>query len=187
MNEFTLIAEHIDVGPLLAELDARSDLWNENPGRLTGAGPHRETQDIWCRYRALEELRGPEDYRTEHRSVWYPAREALPSLCRTVFEMMAPVLVQSPEVRLGGVLLTRIPPRCNVYPHHDRGTWHSEHYTTKLWMPLRANDLCVNTCEGDKIVMRPGEVWTFSNLKVHSVHNRGDTERIALIVCTRRL
>ncbi|HXJ61894.1 MAG TPA: aspartyl/asparaginyl beta-hydroxylase domain-containing protein [Verrucomicrobiae bacterium] len=187
MKNFTLIAEGVDVAPLLAELDAHPELWNENPGRLMGVGPHRETSDIWVRYRAREELREPEDYRTEHRSVWYPAAEILPSMRRTVIAMIAPILAESPRLRLGGVLMTKIPAGRNVYPHHDLGTWHSEYYTTKLWMPLRANDQCFNTSEDETVVMRPGSVWTFNNLLVHSVHNQGDTERIALIVCTRRL
>ena len=84
MKNFTLIATGIDVAPLLAELDVRPELWNENPARLTCISPHRETQDIWVRYRDKSELHGPDDYRTEHRSVWYPACEALPSMKRTV-------------------------------------------------------------------------------------------------------
>jgi hypothetical protein len=33
--------------------------------------------------------------------------------------------------------------------------------------------------------MKPGEAWTFDNLRTHSVENNGDTERVTLIVCAR--
>jgi hypothetical protein len=33
--------------------------------------------------------------------------------------------------------------------------------------------------------MHPGEIWEFNNLVTHAVYNRGDTERINLIVTLR--
>jgi hypothetical protein len=81
--------------------------------------------------------------------------------------------------------MTRIPPGKQVYPHHDRGTWHAEYYTTKVYIPLRANAQCVNFCGDDWEVMAPGTVWQFNNLVDHSVVNGGQTERITLICCYR--
>jgi hypothetical protein len=179
MSEFIRIASGIDVSAVLTQLDGQPGLWAANPQRLSG--PHRETSDIWVRYRDLAELTGPESFREPHFSVWYPAWRALPALRPIVFGLCATV----ESVHLGGILVTRMPPGATVYPHDDRGTWHSEWHNMKLWMPLRANDVCVNTCEDESVVMKPGEAWTFSNLKTHSVENRGDSERICLIVCCR--
>lgn len=86
---------------------------------------------------------------------------------------------------LGGVLLTKIPPGGKILPHHDRGTWHAEEMDLKVWLLIEANEGCLNTCENDRVIMRAGEAWTFSNLKVHSVENNGDTDRICLIICLR--
>ncbi len=181
MTRFRRLAEGILVDRVLAELDARPDLWAANADRITGQGPHRETQDIWVRYRKPAELTGPDSFREPHLSVWYPAWHAMPSLRPIVFALQA--LVGS--VHLGGVLLTRIPAGASVFPHHDRGSWHSEYHNAKVWVPLRANDRCLNHCEEDSVVMRPGEAWTFDNLMMHSVENRGRTERIVLIICMR--
>jgi len=89
------------------------------------------------------------------------------------------------SVHLGGILITRMPPGSTIYEHDDLGTWHSEYHNAKIWMPLRANDQCLNHCEDETVVMAPGDAWTFSNLLRHSVENRGDTERICLICCFR--
>jgi aspartyl/asparaginyl beta-hydroxylase (cupin superfamily) len=85
---------------------------------------------------------------------------------------------------LGGVLITRLPPGGMIAPHHDRGGWHAEYLNCKVYVPLWGDD-CLNTCEGEELVMKPGEAWTFDNLKVHSVHNRSTTDRAVLIICMR--
>lgn len=178
---FRQLATGIPCDEVLRELDAQPDLWGRNAGRVVRIGPHRETDDIWVRYRDPSELTGPESYAEPHFSTWYPAWHALPSLHPIVFALSA--MVRS--VHMGGILLTRIPPGCNVYPHDDRGTWHSEFHNAKVWVPLRANDQCLNVSGPECVVMAHGTAWQFDNLIPHSVHNRGDTERIALICCFR--
>lgn len=87
---------------------------------------------------------------------------------------------------MGGILITRIPAGKEVYWHHDRGSWHSEYYDTKVWLPLRANDQCINHVQDEAMVWRVGEAWSHDNLLDHRVENRGETERICLILCFRR-
>ena len=86
---------------------------------------------------------------------------------------------------LGGILLTKIPPGCQVKPHHDRGRWHAEFYNRKIYIPLKTNDRCVNHCEDESVVMGGGQAWWFDNLVTHSVVNDGDDERITAIICLR--
>jgi hypothetical protein len=179
-DRFLLLARGIDCSAILAQLDARPDLWNANPERL-GEGPHRETDDIWVRYRDRSEIIDRQSIVEPHFSVWYPAWHALPALRPVVFQLSA--LVQS--VHMGGILLTRIPPGCKVYPHDDLGTWHSEFHNAKVWLPLRANERCVNFSGDESVVMKAGEAWAFDNLLAHSVENDGDAERVALICCFR--
>lgn len=181
VSRFRQIARDIPVDGVLAELDARPELWGRNVERLVKHGPHRETEDIWVRYRDPAELTGPSSFAEPHFSVWYPAWRALPSLEPIVFGLAATVRA----VHIGGILLTRIPAGRNVYPHDDRGTWHSEYHNAKVWLPLRANDRCFNVSAGEWVKMAVGSAWHFDNLIEHSVHNRGDTERIALICCFR--
>jgi mannose-6-phosphate isomerase-like protein (cupin superfamily) len=191
MSHFTLIAESLPVQPLLAELDASPDLWGSRKGRCEGNSPHRETSDVWARYARPEEIGEPGFSQRPHHSVWYtPEIRSLPSILDLTLAVRRAICgpeMQAGDLRLGGVLLTRIPAGKQVYPHHDRGSWHSEHYDLKTWMVLRGNDECLNTVEDESMVWKPGECWSHDNLRVHSVRNGGDSERIVLIMCFRRM
>jgi len=129
-------------------------------------------------------LVGKHDIMVPHESVWYPEVEALNGVLPVVLRLRAAV---GAPVELGGVLLTLIPAGREVYTHHDRGPWHAEWYDLKVWVPLRANDECINHVEDESVVWRVGEGWHHSNMLEHRVENRGETERICLIVCMRRI
>lgn len=156
-------------------------LWGEHPERIKGVSPHADSQDIWVRYRSKDQLNSPSDFSVPHWSVWYPAADLIPAAKDLSFDMMA----RCRATHMGGVLLTKIPPGGKILPHDDRGTWHAETMDLKVWLLIESNEGCINTCEDERIVMGPGEAWTFSNLKTHSVENNGDTDRICLIICMR--
>jgi hypothetical protein len=187
LQNFRQIAAGIDIAPALAELDAQPELWNSHPERRGSGSPHEGVDDIWLRYRPKAELTEPARYLEPFIPAFYPEWYALPSLRPVVMALMAAM----DAVQLGGLLMTRIPAGGQVKPHHDRGSWHAEFFNCKVYVPLRANLRCVNysgvvlnnTLE--RVVMRQGEAWTFDNQVFHSVENKGDTERITLIICLR--
>ena len=182
MNRFVHLASGIDVMPVLGQLMAQPWLWNQRTERKTAPGtPHAAMSDIWVRYRAEAELTGPESFLQPHLSVMWPAWHALPALQPIVFGVMARVQA----TMLGGILITRIPPGGMIDPHHDLGSWHAEFYRTKVYVPLKSNARCVNVCEGEEVVMRVGEAWSFDNLVTHSVENNGATDRITAIICMK--
>lgn len=178
------VCDGIDVAPLVALLDRQPWLWDEHTERRLAPGsPHAGMTDIWIRYRAREELTTPQAYIERHTPVWYPAWKALEPGLRPI---VARVIESEQPRELGGLLITRIPPGGHIGWHDDRGSWHAEHFQRKVYVPLRANDRCVNYCAGERAVMRPGEAWFFDNLLPHAVENGGETERITLIICMRR-
>lgn len=181
MKHFQEIASGIDVAGVLTELEAHQELWNAHPERTADGSPHYGVPDIWVRYRAKEELTSPKAFREPHYAEFYPAWKLLPSLERIVFALMAKVRA----VGLGGILITKIPAGGGVKPHHDRGGWHAEFYNTKVYVGLQSNPKCINYCEDESIVIKAGDAVTFNNLLTHSVENRGDTDRITLILCFR--
>lgn len=182
MSSLRKLGDGIDVGALVEQLDAQPDLWNEHSQRLVAPGsPHAGSSDIWIRYRAFDELTYPAAYHEPHFAVNYRAWHALPALRPIVFGLMRHV----EAVYLGGILITRIPPGGQILPHDDRGSWHAEYLNRKVYVPLRANEGCVNRCEEQAETLRVGEAWSFDNLRVHSVENNGDTDRVTLIVCMR--
>lgn len=179
MRRFLKLAQGVDIIPLLREIHAQPELWGQYTERKTG--PHVDMSDIWVRYRPYAELIEPGSYKEQHIPAFYPAWYALPSLRPIIFQLMARVAA----VQLGGILITRIPPGCQIKPHNDLGSWHAEFFNCKAYLPLKSNEMCVNYCEDEAVVMRPGEVWEFNNLLEHSVKNSGDDDRITVIVSMR--
>ena len=182
MRHFQQIAAGVDVLPLLLAMHRQPELWNTHTARTAGGqGPHGAVDDIWVRFRDPAALTTQEAFAEPFQPVMYPAWFALPQLRPIVFPLMA----RLEAVQLGGILITRVPPGEQVLPHDDRGRWHPEYFTTKIYLPLMSNDRCVNTCAGESVVMRVGEAWTFDNLKVHATINDGVEDRISLIVSLR--
>lgn len=185
MSNFRLIADGIEVSRLLAQMDAHPEIWNTRPERKAGDSPHRETSDIWYRYAHEKFLHEAGFAQEPHQSVWWPAAKVTPAALEVTNDVWNVLERGGDKHRLGGILATRIPPGCQVYPHHDDVAWHARFYTMKVWIPLRANDKCVNTVLDEEMVWKPGEAWHHDNLVMHSVRNDGETERIVLILCFR--
>ena len=185
LQHFRWIHQGLDVAPILAELDAQSDLWDQHPERRTAPGsPHVGMTDVWVRARAYSDLQTPGAFREEHRPVFYPAWHRLPAIQPVVHGLMA----MCHGVELGNVLITRIRPGQRVLPHVDTG-WAPEFYTAKFYVVLRGNAETVNLAgtgdDEERVVMAPGSIWAFENRVTHSIENNGTSERISLIVTLR--
>jgi aspartyl/asparaginyl beta-hydroxylase (cupin superfamily) len=85
--------------------------------------------------------------------------------------------------RLGGVLITKLPPGGKIETHVDHG-WHAEYYD-KYFIPIINDQGCVFGFEGGGIYARAGDVYWFNNQSPHWVENHSERERIALIVCIK--
>ena len=181
MKNFLQIPGFVDTAPLLLALQQHPELWNANSGRRDDLSPHVDTSDIWLRYNALENL--GDDYKAytgEHDSVWLPAFKDLPQFRPVIFSLMA----RCEAVRLGGVLITKIPAGKSVKPHADTG-WHPTYYNVKLYVPLQTNSQCVNRVEDERVAMAAGDIWYFDNTVEHEVVNGGERDRITLIICLK--
>lgn len=168
----------IDVTDLLSQIDAHPELWGEFGWRKNiPHGPHGQMTDIWVRYNDIKNL-GPK-FNDEHDPVWYPAYDALPALKQIIYPLMAMVEGE----RLGGVLITRIPPGRGIAPHIDK-SWHVDYYD-KFYVQLKSRPGAIFCCGDDRLNPKPGEVWRFDNRKLHWVNNNSDDDRMTLIVCIR--
>lgn len=179
MKYFLKVSEGLDVRPLVAQLEQQPELWGQVAWRRNiPNGPHAQMTDIWVRYNAIENL-GPR-FNDEHEAVWYPAYKALPALEPIIGGLVA--LVEGK--RLGGVLITKIPPGAGIARHVDRG-WHVETFD-KFYVSLKSAPGAKFICyEGGLEVLEPkvGECWRFDNQLPHSVENQSAEDRITLIVC----
>ena len=179
MQNISSLGQRFDVSAIRAQLSSHPHVWDEHRWRTNHPkSPHREVSDVWVRYNAISNL-GPH-FNDEHHSIWYPVAEKLPAiedLCQQMLEMTG-------SDRLGGVLITQIPPGRQVYPHVDRG-WHAEFYE-KFAILLQGTPEQSFCFEDGEFRCEEGDSFTFNNQACHWVLNPTDTPRITLIICARR-
>ncbi len=184
MRNLVKIAAGLDVAPLLLAIARQPNLWNRHRARKDSeGGVHAQMDDIWLRYNDEKPFKEKGDYtgfNDAHDAVFYPEWYALPQARPIVYGLMSRV----EGTRLGGILVTRIPPGGKILPHVD-DSWHVRHYNTKLYVVLQSNPQCVNRVGDERVAMAPGEVWYFDNATEHEVINDGSDDRITLIVSIR--
>jgi Aspartyl/Asparaginyl beta-hydroxylase len=182
MNHLRMTDLTFNVEPLHAQLRRNPQIWNQIPYRTQFAwSPHREVDDIWVRYNALENFTGDGPaFNSEHRSVWYPVISQIPEAKLLALELFSLVAGE----RLGGVLITRVPAGKQVYPHTDPG-WHARYYE-KFIIQVTGNDRQRFCFKDEELVAQPGQCYWFDNQFEHWVVNDSDEDRISLIVCLRR-
>lgn len=115
MRHFQKIAEGVDVIPLLNALSARDELWNENDLRSTHPdSPHSAVDDIWVFF---NDPSNAEAVVNDLDVISYRAWRELPQLRPLVFDIMRRV----EAVKLGRVIITRLPPGKEIPSHIDQG------------------------------------------------------------------
>jgi Aspartyl/Asparaginyl beta-hydroxylase len=176
MIPIKLIARNLPVAQLQQDLLDHPELWNAHSERKS-LYAHTKMSDIWVRYNAdhkdLSAMQEP------HDSVWYPSYESLPGLKQLIF----PVMQYVEGERLGGVLITHIPPGSQVLPHVDSG-WHANYYD-KFAVQIAGGDGQGFHFEDASLVSQTGDLFTFDNSKSHWVTNESDFDRITLIICIK--
>lgn len=184
MSEYyARVATDLDVLPLQRAILRQPKLFGKYPQRGNFEGsPHCAMKDIWVRYNDIEPYleRGNLDgFADEHDSVWYPAAYAIPQVRKVVFDLMR--LVEGE--RLGGILITKLPPGGKIEKHVDGG-WHASYYD-KYFVPILNEEGATFSFEDGVIHPKIGEAYWFNNSVPHWVENNTDSDRIAMIVCIR--
>lgn len=167
MSPIILLPGALDVAPLRAALEAYPGLWNQRTARTESPeSPHHEVDDIW--------IRSPDEAGSE----WYPDADVLP-VRPIAFALMAALQGE----RLGGILITRIPPGAQCRPHTDPG-WHARHFD-KFAVQVASAPGQGFHFEGHTLAAEPGQIYWFDNSLTHWVTNESNEDRITLIVCIR--
>jgi hypothetical protein len=176
---FCHLTSGVNVAPVLAELQANEHLWGQQKARIAPNSPHSQTKDIWLRYRDLDDYiqkygSNMEHFTDEHESVWLRPADALPRTVRLAEALAG-------HRRLGGVLLSFVPPGCGIDAHVDFG-WHATAHD-KIYVALQVRPGARFCWEDGVIEARDGDVWGFRNDVPHWVENDSDLPRISMIVC----
>lgn len=177
MKRIELLQRGLPVAPIYWALQEHPELWNEHTARTEDPGsPHHELDDIWARFGPPE---AAEHGTMPHDSQWYPAAEVLgiKPLCLDVMRFVG-------GERLGGVLITRIPPGKTCKPHTDPG-WHARYYS-KYAVQITSAPGQAFCFDGEALETRPGDLFFFDNQFRHWVDNPTPYERVTMIVCIRR-
>lgn len=180
MKHFQQLAAGLDVGSLLHALARQPELWNQNNLRTTHPGTaHADVSDIWLFFNELPKDDTPASVAQDRDTVPYPAWEKLPQARGLIFDLMRRV----EGVRLGRVIITKLPPGKTITPHVDGGapaTFYSRYQIALQSLPgalFHIGDETVNFSSGD--------VWMIDNGTEHSVVNNSADDRIVMIVDIR--
>ena len=173
----------VEVDSLRQALKQKPHLFDQYSQRREAPNsPHKEMTDIWVRYKDITPHLESGDYSTfadEHDSVWYPSYYELPEIKKIVFDVMAAVDGE----RLGGILITKLPPGGRIQPHTDAG-WHAGFYD-KYYVPIENHKGSIFGFTSGNIEPELGEVYWFDNSNLHWVHNNTEYDRMAMIICIR--
>lgn len=177
MRNLIKVATNLDTVPLRIALATQPELWNQRTERTTFKDTsHAAVSDIWIRYNpdATDLIKAMEP----HYPVWYPAAEKLPQIKDIAFNLMN----MFKATHLGGILITKLPAGGHILPHNDEASWHARFYNMKFYVAVQDN-VSTFRCEDEVISPQTGDVWYINNLVEHEVENRGDQDRITLIIC----
>jgi len=174
MKQFDLVAQGLDVAPLLAALEAKPELWNDITIRQDFPGSaHHDTECIF--------LRGPAtftvyDYFDNTFAYDYRAMDVLEDV---VAPLLKPVLQGLGATELGYVLIVKLQPGGHVDEHIDEGTY-ADHYS-RFHLALTGEEGATLTAGGETQHFAPGEVWWFNHKALHSADNKSESPRIHVI------
>lgn len=172
-----LVASGFETGPLVRRLQSDATLWDRHILRK-GVYAHAAMSDIWVRYNDIKNSGG--DFNGPHESVWYPVYDEVSEFKPLIDDVYELVM----GTRLGGVLVTKIPPGGSILPHRDSG-WHAAYYE-KFALQLIGHPDQSFQFEGEKLSPLSGDLYTFNNSYTHWVTNDSPVDRITMIICIKR-
>lgn len=181
MRNFQLLANNVMVLPLMQEIQRQPELWDYNTLRTKYPGtPHSDVSDIWVWFNKVLLENTDKSYIVNDLEVIpYEAWYKLPSLRPILFALMR----QVEAIRLGRVIITRLPPGKVIAPHKDMGA--PAEYYQRYQLALHCLPGNVFNIEEENVSFKTGEIWHIDNRKEHSVVNNSSDDRIVCIVDLR--
>lgn len=186
MRNFLLLAQNIDVTPLVLAIRRRPDLWKEDTYlRDYPQGPFKQIESIMLRfpvkgvYETEAELQNHLSTYDQHENIDYPAYAVLPEARPIVMALMARVGGE----RLGRVMINKIAPGGRIFPHADTPA-HTEYYS-RFHVVLQSQPGVQFRAGDEQVYMATGEAWWFDSKQEHEVINNSAGDRIHMIIDIR--
>lgn len=179
-ERFKLIAEGLEVGPLLKKIEANPHLWAEHTERQNYPGSaHKDTETIYLRWATDKSIAGG-FYCLESEDHFETIQKLAPEIfpvCELALELILGVDRNKFEDRVGRVILTKLKPGGKITEHVDEGPYAD--YYDRFHVCLSGDSGF--WCDGQVQGMKPGQLWWFNHKLRHEVQN-GPLERIHLII-----
>jgi hypothetical protein len=169
-----LVADEIEVSPLLARLASMPEAWGEITLRQDYEGSaHKDTESIY--------LRGPKEISLAAGfnaidTYDYPI---LLAMLEEVSSILTPLLVHLEVSLLGRIMLARLKPGGQITEHVDEGPY-AERFA-RFHVVLTSYDGNSFTVNDETLTFKPGECWWFNHRVKHSVRNDSLAPRVHLI------
>jgi hypothetical protein len=175
MKFFQQIAAGLNVTPLMNALQRQPELWNQFPIRTQHPGTaHSEVSDILVWFNSLDG-----EIVDDKEAVAFPAWEKLPQLRPFIFDLMRTV----EGMRLGRVIITKLPPGKSITPHVDGGA--PATYYSRYQLALQSLPGALFNIGDETVNFRSGDIWHINNREIHSVVNNSSDDRIVCIIDIR--
>ena len=171
---FTRLTEHVNITPLLEELDAAPEMWIADTSRQRKVRCQRHTRNIFLRAPKKPLPPGATNANDVHESRVAPAARRFPSalaLCERIAEEF--------EATLGRATLVALLPKSRVFPHVDAGAYYR--VRDRLHLVLKSSQGSPLSAGDETVVMHPGELWAFNNKARHWANNPSLQTRVHLI------
>jgi hypothetical protein len=185
MKNFRLIASDLDFVPLMLALQRQPSLWKQDLYWRNHPVPvFSEIDSILLRFptKAPYQFKDETDRQVYLASVdpWecfdQPVYDLLPDAKSLVFGLMSAVRGE----RLGRVMINRMQPNSHILPHIDTTT--GTKYFDRFHIVLQTNKDVEFRAGEERAEMAPGQAWWFENAVEHEVWNRGDCDRIHVVI-----
>ncbi len=162
----------IDVAPLAAAIAAQGEeAWDEHKERQKDYEVHRQTQSIVLLFANVDAW---PTIGVSRSPGWDRLAGAAAPVMDSIIARWYP-----PGGRIIRAMVAKLPPGARIDPHRDRhpsfGCGHRIH------APIATNTKVRFSVDGRPYNLQVGQVYEINNLKVHSVINRGSTDRIHFI------
>jgi aspartyl/asparaginyl beta-hydroxylase len=156
-------------------LASHPELWNEFPIRTKHPGTaHADVSDVLVFFNPLDG-----DVANDREVIPFPSWSALPQIRPLVFDLMRRV----EAVRLGRVIITKLPAGKTITPHVDGGA--PAEYFTRYQIALQSLPGVLFRIGDECVQFQRGECWRIDNRTTHSVENNSADDRIVVIVDLR--
>lgn len=185
MRHFQLIAQNVDVLPLVHAVQRSEQLFNQHRFRTTFANtPHGEVDDILLRFSdpSIAKDGDTAAVMADGNCIWHPAAAALPQARPILLDLMRRVEAYA----MDRVVITRLRPGKRILPHADNeGAYVHDPHRQRYHVVLQGLPGSLYRTGDETVCMLSGSVWWFDALTEHEVQNNSADDRLHMLVDLR--